>query len=155
MSDEITYLKEHEFDYNLYYEAEHLNWISNKIKTRKKDGYKGSHGDFQIDVNDESAIDSVKLAEEELTSEKFKEQLLNLASFEDVLVICRLGGDPEIEITLAAFLTNPTLFLSAPENWVLAKNKKWVLEYLVDQNKIRIIDIETTPRLLSLIVISQ
>lgn len=155
ISDEIKYLKEYEFDYTLFYKAEHLNWIANNIRTRNKDGYKGSHGDFQIDVNDDSALEGIQFAEEELTSEKFKEQLLNMASMEDAIIICRLGGDPEIEITLAAFLTNLSLFLSAPENWILAKNKKWLLEYLVDQNKIRIINIETTPNLLSLITISQ
>jgi hypothetical protein len=64
----------------MFYEFENLNWIDSNIPVRNRDGYSGSHGDFQIDVDDASCICSFTLKEKEINSDKFKEQFSSLIS---------------------------------------------------------------------------
>lgn len=153
---QITYLEKLGHSYTVYYEVEHFRWINSHVKVRRRDGYYGIHGDFQIDVDDSTALNSIGLKEEEIGSVKFKMEVESLISDDSVLVSFTQGGDVELEFSLKAFLENPTVFFSGPETWLLTSDKKWVVEYIWEQGVIRVIQLEgSTPILVTKIIVEE
>jgi hypothetical protein len=70
------------------------------------------------------------------------------------LIVCYQGGDPELEISVKAFLTTPGIFLNRMEVWLLTADKKWIIEYIADQAAIRFIQLQgAVPRLVNKIII--
>jgi hypothetical protein len=156
ISSKLTYLDEIDQPYIIHYESENLNWIYSTVETRKKDGYFGIHGDFQIDVNDSTAIETVEMREEEIKSGKFQEQFLKLIPDNINIIICCDGGDPELEISAKSFLSNPAKFLSHPDSWIITTDKKWIIEYILDQEAIRFIQLQQSiPTLVNKIIIKE
>jgi len=84
----------------------------------------------------------LKLKEDKINSEEFKELFLSIIPTKNSLVVCYQGGDPELEISVKAFLDKPTAFFSRPETWILTTDKKWIIEYIWEQKTIRFINIE-------------
>lgn len=139
---QLAYLDEIDQPYTIQYENENLHWIYSSVRTRKKDGYFGIHGDFQIDVDDSTAIETIEMRKKELNSGKFQQQFLALIPDTTNIVICYDGGDPELEITAKAFLSNPTKFISYPDTWIITNDKKWIIEHILDQETIRFIQLQ-------------
>ena len=151
---QLAYLDEIDQPYIIHYEHENLHWIYSNVRTRRKDGYFGIHGDFQIDVDDSTAMETVEMREEELNSGKFQQQFLALIPDTTNIVICYDGGDPELEISAKAFLSNPTKFISHPDTWIITADKHWIIEYIMDQEAIRFIQLEQSiPTLIKKIII--
>lgn len=73
---------------NVFYAFEYLNWINENIKVRNKDGYHGSHRDFQIDVNDLYAISTEKGKEDQFLAIKFITEFFNKISDDKMLIVC-------------------------------------------------------------------
>ena len=70
------------------------------------------------------------------------------------LIICYDGGDPELEIPVKAFLSNPEKFISHPDTWMITTEKKWIIEYILDQEAIRFIQLQqSTPTLAKKIIV--
>jgi hypothetical protein len=156
VASQISHLDKLGESYFVYYEFENLNWIDSNVCVRNRDGYRGIHGDFQIDVDDSNAISSYNISEEEINSEKFKEQFSSLISTGSTIIVCYQGGDPELEISAKAFLDKPTEFFSRPETWILTTDKKWIIEYIWEQGVIRFIQLhESTPTLVKKIIIEE
>ena len=65
IAPKLNYLEEHSFAFKVFYDFKYINWINDNIKVRPKDGYRGSHGDFQIDVDDLNVVNT-KIASEDL-----------------------------------------------------------------------------------------
>lgn len=152
VASQISHLNKLGETYSVFYKSENLNWIDSNVRVRNRDGYRGIHGDFQIDVDDTKAISSFKLSDEEINSEKFKEQFSSLISNSSKLIVCYQGGSPELEISAKAFLNNPNEFFSRPETWILTLDKKWIIEYIWDQSVIRFIQLhDSLPSLINLI----
>ena len=141
ITSELNYLQEHNFHFNVFYDFEYVNWINENIKVRNKDGYHGSHGDFQIDVNDIDAISAEKGKEDDFLAIKSITKFFNKISDDKMLIVCSLSGNPEFEISKDTFLSKPSIFLSSPENWVLTKDRNYLIESIWDQGVIRFIDI--------------
>lgn len=155
VASQIAHLEKLKDPYSVYYEFKNLNWIEANVRVRNRDGYKGIHGDFQIDVDDSNVINSLTISEIEIDSEKFKNQFSSLISTDSSLIVCYQGGDPELEISFKAFLDKPTLFFSSPETWILTTDKNWIIEYIWDQGVIRFIKLqELVPRLIKKITIN-
>lgn len=148
VASQISHLDKLGESYFVFYEFENLNWIDSNVRVRKRDGYSGIHGDFQIDVDDSNAISSFNLGEEEINSEKFKEQFSSLISAGSTLIVCYQGGDPELEFSVKAFLDNPTVFFSRPETWILTTDKKWIIEYIWEQGVIRFVQLDDSKPIL-------
>ena len=110
VKSQISHLEKLGETYFVFYVFENLNWIELNVQVRTRDGYNGIHGDFQIDVEDSEAISSINLSENEINSEKFKEQFLSLISSDCKLIVCHQGGDPELGFSAKAFLDNPSVF---------------------------------------------
>lgn len=142
VASQIAVLDQFGGSYFVYYEFEHLNWIASNVLVRKRDGYSGSHGDFQIDVDDTNAKQTINFREEELTTVKFKELISSSIPFESKIVVCYQGGAPELEISLTVFLENPSVFFSSPETWILTADKNWIIESIWEQEIIRLIQLE-------------
>jgi hypothetical protein len=123
VASQIADLEKLDQSFNVYYESENLNWIDSNVPVRKRDGYKGIHGDFQIDVEDSTATSIHKIREEEINSAKFLQQFSSLIPANSSIIVCYQGGDPELEISIKAFLSHPTEFLSRSETWVIATDK--------------------------------
>ena len=138
---ELNYLQKNNLHYNLYYDLENVNWINNNIKVRKKDGYRGIHGDFQIDVDDMEALHTEKGNEENCFQYKSILEFFNEISNDTMLIRCSLFGDTEIEITKYAFLSQPSLFFSEPDTWILSSDKKYIIERISNKEVVRFIDI--------------
>ncbi len=156
VASQITHLEKLGESYFVYYSFENLNWIDSNVRVRQRDGYSGIHGDFQIDVEDSNTISSQNLNEDEINSEKFKEQFSLLISKRSKLIVCHQGGDPELEFSAKAFLDNPNEFFSRPETWILTTDKKWIIEYIWEQGVIRFIQLhESTPTLVKTIIIDE
>lgn len=156
VASQISHLDKLKEIYFVFYEFENLNWIESNVNVRKRDGYTGSHGDFQIDVDDSQIKSSCTLKEKEINSDKFKEQFSLLISNSNKLIVCYQGGDPELEISSKAFLDNPAEFFSRPETWILTSDKKWIVEYFWSQGVIRFIYLqEFTPTLVKKIIIEE
>jgi hypothetical protein len=154
IGSQIAHLEKTGHSYTVYYEAEHLNWIDSNVQVRKRDGYTGIHGDFQIDADDSKAISILKMKEVDIDSDEFKKEFLSLIPEDSMLNICYLSVVPELEIAVKAFLEKPTEFFSLPETWLLTTDKKWIVEYLWVQNKIRFIQLKgSTPTLIKTLVI--
>ena len=142
--------------YTVYYEFENINWIYSNLRVRKRDGYNGIHGDFQIDVADSAAISNLKMREEDINSDKFSKQFSSLISEHNSLIVCHQGGDPELEISTKAFLSSPIEFLSQPETWIITTEKNWIIEYLWEQGVIRFIQLRgSIPTLIKKIIIEE
>ena len=156
VASQISHLEKLGESYFVFYEFENLNWIDSNVRVRQRNGYSGIHGDFQIDVKDSNAISSLNLYEDELNSEKFKEQFSSLISAGSTLIVCYQGGDPELEFSARAFLDNPTEFFSRPETWILTTDKKWIIEYIWEQGVIRFIQLNgSIPTLVKIIIIEE
>lgn len=155
VAPQISHLDKFEEPFFVFYNFENLNWIDSNVHIRNRDGYSGIHGDFQIDVDDLSAISSFIINEKEINSEKFKELFSSLITGSNIIVCCQ-GGDPELEISVKAFLDNPIIFFSRPETWILTTDKKWIVEYIWEQGVIRFIQLhESTPTLVKKIIIEE
>lgn len=141
IAPELNYLEEHNFDFNVFYDFEYINWINDNVKVRNKDGYRGSHGDFQIDVDDLGVVATKIASENDLLTVKPIIEFFNRISNDTTLIICTLGGDPEVEISKEAFLSNPSIFLSSPDTWVLSADKTSIIENIWEQGVVRFIDI--------------
>jgi|GEM_PF-4457551 len=156
VASQLSHLEKLGESYFLFNEFENLNWIDSNVRVRNRDGYGGIHGDFQIDVDDSNAINSLNISENEINSKKFKEQFSSLISTASTLIVCYQGGDPELEISTKAFLDNPIEFFSRSETWILTTDKKWIVEYIWDQGVIRFIQLqESTPTLVKKIIIEE
>lgn len=154
VATQISHLEKLGESYFVFYDFENLNWIESNVRVRKRDGYSGIHGDFQIDVNDSNSLDSIIIKEKEINSKKFKEQFSSLISTRSKLIVCYQGGDPELEISTNAFLENPNEFFSRPETWLLTTDKKWIVEFIWDQSVIRVIQLqESKPTLVLKIIL--
>tara|TARA_R110002126_G_scaffold281512_2_gene429336 strand:+ start:4195 stop:4866 length:672 start_codon:yes stop_codon:yes gene_type:complete len=142
ISSELNYLEEQNLAFNVIYGSEYINWINDNVKVRNKDGYYGIHGDFQIDVDDLAADADTKIvAVGDLLTVKPILVFFNRISNDTTLIICTLGGNPELEISKEAFLSNPSIFLSNMETWVLSSDKTFIIESISDQEVVRFIDI--------------
>lgn len=150
----LDYLDEINQPYTIHYESENLNWIYSNVRIRKKDGYFGIHGDFQIDVDDSTAIETFEMSEEEMNSGGFQQQFLKLIPDNINLIICHDGGDPELEISAKTLLSNPIKFISYPDCWMITTDKQWIIEYIMDQDAIRFIQLQhAIPTLVNKIII--
>lgn len=138
---ELNYLEERNYNYKVYYNYEHVDWIKANVQIRKRDGYHGIYDDFQIDVDD-STQDDTLYYEKDLLSDEFKAQFLSYISNETSLIVCYQGGAPEIEISVEAFLSQPLKFFSRPENWIITKDETWIIESIWDQGVIRFIRLQ-------------
>jgi hypothetical protein len=142
ISLELNYLEEQNLTFNVIYDSEYINWINDNVKVRNKDGYHGVHGDFQIDVDDLAADVNTKIASvNNLLTVKPIVGFFNKISNDTTLIICKLGGNPELEISKEAFLSNPSIFLSNMETWVLSTDKTFIIESISEQEVVRFIDI--------------
>lgn len=141
IADQLNYLDRQDDPYKVYYEHEHLIWLALSTHTRKRDGYHGSHGDFQLDVDDASKKNASIYHENEFQSPKFNAEFTSILPDDLSVVVCYQGGDPEVEISLQAFLSNPLIFFSRMETWIISNDKNWIIEYLWDQPVIRIINL--------------
>ncbi len=141
ISSELNYLKEQNFTFNIFYNFEYVNWINNNINVRNKDGYRGSHGDFQINVNDREVISTPIETHNDLLTIKSVTAFFKDISNNTTFIVCSLSGNPELEISKEAFLSNPSLFFSSPETWILSADKKYIIENIWSQNAIRFINI--------------
>ena len=141
ITSELNYLQKHNFNFNVFYDFKYVNWINENIKVRNKDGYHGSHGDFQIDVNDKDAVSTEKGKADDLPRIKSITEFFNKISDDNNLIVCSITGNPEFEISKNTFLSKPSIFLSSPENWVITRDKKYIIESIWDQGIIRFIDI--------------
>lgn len=140
ISTQLNYLDEQNFEYQIYYEGEHLHWINKNIPFKSsKEGL--SNFQIETDTTDEDANCVNCTSEEDLVNE-LKAIFLSLFDANDKLIICYYGGDPEIEISVATFLKKPLLFFANPETWLLLNNKSYILEYFWDEAVIRLINIE-------------
>lgn len=144
ISPQIRYLKDAGYAYEIFYEHEHLSWIFNTIRIRKKDGYHGIHDDFQIDVKDSEAEQTIFVKDAHSLMDSFNRAFPSNIYPDEKLIVCTLGGDPELEIPAAALLSNPDLFLSGFETWVLTSEKNWIIEYIGEQEIIRFINLSQT-----------
>jgi hypothetical protein len=107
------------------------------------------HDDFQIDVEDSKATRACSISENEIHSNKFSELFSSIIPDDTALIICHLGGDPELEISVKAFKNDPLTFFSKPETWIITSDKKWIIEYIWDQGVIRFIQLQmSTPILI-------
>jgi len=153
---QLNYLDKWGYDYKVYYNHEYLNWIYLNVQVRKRDGYNGIYSDFQIDVNDSTLKNGVLHHAKDLLSDLFVEQFLSVIHNELTLVVCYEGGDPEIEISMEAFLSQPLEFLARPETWIITKDKSWIIEYIWNQEVIRFIQLQNTkPLLVKKIIIQE
>jgi hypothetical protein len=140
---QLDYLDENQFEYQIYDSGECLNWINSNVQVRNRDGYRGCHGDFQIDVDTTLGINEyVKYSQIDVLSDKIREQVSTMLPKEGLLIICRDGGDPELEITVEAFLSQPLLFFDKMETWILAKDHSWIIELIDEQDVIRFIQLQ-------------
>jgi hypothetical protein len=154
VASQIAHLEKLGHSFTVYYKSENLNWIDSNVRVRKRDGYNGIYGDFQLDVNDSNAVSSLKIKEEEIDSYKFTEPFLSIIPTNNSLIVCYQGGDPELEISQKAFLSKPTIFFSSPETWVITTDKKYVIEYMWGQGVIRFIELQkSNPILVKKIII--
>lgn len=142
IASQIDHLEKIGQSYIVYSEFENLNWINLNVRVRKRDGYSGIHGDFQIDVDDTTVMDYIKMREEEINSEMFRKQFLSLIPDNSSLIICHQDGDPELEISVKAFLSHPTEFFSRPETWIITVDRNWIIEYIWSQGVIRFIQLQ-------------
>ena len=155
ISLQLGYLDEHGFDFKVYYNHEHLDWISDNVPLRKKDGYNGLH-DYQVDVDNTSPnCNSIYCLSDDLVVNKIREQFLTIASKDCKLIVCHNGGDPEIEISVEALVSNPLKFFSGRETWILIKDKSWVIENIWDQETYRFIQLQNMEPILVTEIISQ
>ncbi len=151
---ELAHLEKIGQSYRVHYDFEHLNWIVSNVPVRKKDGYHGIWGDFQIDVDDSKASSIIQLSEADITGEPFKKLVQSLIGEDCSLLVCYQGGDPELEISVQAFLTSPSIFLNRMEVWLLTTDKKWIIEHIADQAAIRFIQLQgAVPILVNKIII--
>ena len=141
IAPELNYLQEHGFAFKVFYDAKNINWINDNIKVRPKDGYSGSHGDFQINVDDLSVVNTKIASEHDFLVVGPIAEFFNRIANNTPLIICALGGDPELEISKEAFLSNPSIFFSSPETWVLSADKTSIIENIWEQGVVRFIDI--------------
>jgi hypothetical protein len=151
---QIAHLEKIGQPYTVHYDFENLNWIDSNVRVRKRDGYHGIWGDFQIDVYDSTATSIIKIREEDINADIFKRQFQSLISDNNALIVCYQGGDPELEISVKAFLYQPSVFLDRMEAWLITTDKKWIIEYISDQCAIRFIQLqESAPMLLKKLII--
>jgi len=156
VSTKITHLEQLGQSYSVYYDFENLNWINSNVRVRKRNGYNGIHGDFQIDVDDSKTMDTIKISDNEVNSDKFLEHFSSLIPDHSFLIVCHQGGDPELKISVKAFLSNPTKFFSNPETWIITADKNWIVEYIWDQSVIRFIQLKNSkPTLIKIIIIEE
>jgi len=154
VKSQIAHLEKLGQAFTVYYEFENINWIYENVQLRTRDGYRGVHGDFQIDVDDSILQDNFRLGEEEIDSNKFRNHFTSLIPDDKSLVVCYEGGDPELEISVKAFLDSPSTYFSRPETWIITTDKTWIIEYIWDQGVIRFIQLqESTPSLIKKIII--
>ena len=141
IAPKLNYMEEHSFAFKVFYDFKYINWINDNIKVRPKDGYRGSHGDFQIDVDDLNVVNTKIASKDDFLTVGPIAEFFNRISNETTLIICALGGDPELGISKEAFLSNPSLFFSSPETWVLSADKTSIIENILEQGVLRFIDI--------------
>jgi hypothetical protein len=60
--------------------------------------------------------------------DKIKEPFIITPKKGNLLPLCYKGANPEIKITVAAFISPPLSFFSNPETWGLAKYKSYRIE---------------------------
>ncbi|MFB0939099.1 MAG: hypothetical protein QMB29_09200 [Urechidicola sp.] len=142
IASQLNYLEQHNFNYKVFYSPQHLTWIESNVLIRKRDGYTGIHGDFQIDVNDIDCNDVINFTKNQFSTSQFSDEFSDILPTNSLLAICYDGGDPELEISLNAFLSNPLTFFNHPETWIITKDKSWIIEYVWDQEVIRLIQLQ-------------
>lgn len=156
VASQLAHLERLGETYSVYYEFEHLNWIDSNVQVRARDGYSGIHGDFQIDVDDSKVTSTLKMREEDINSDKFQELFSSLIPNHSSLIMCHQDGVPELKISVNAFLSYPTEFLSKPENWIITTEKSWIIEYIWEQGVIRFIQLTgSIPSLVKKIIIEE
>lgn len=143
ISESISFLESNNFEYKILYKGSNLNWINESLKIRKKDGYNGIHGDFQIDVNDSFKKNITHLLSENdfLNCEEII-AFIKQVPHDTNLIICSLTSSAEIEISRDTFLTQPSSFFPTPETWVIDNKKSILIENIWTQGIIRFINIE-------------
>jgi len=137
----LSYLEEQQYPFTIHYDFEYVNWIHQHIKVRDKDGYRGSHGDFQIDVHDATVKTTRIKSEDDFLTVQPIATFFNEVSNDTTFIVCSLTGDPELEISKEAFLSRPSIFFSNPETWLLSRDRKYIIERIWRQEVIRFIDI--------------
>lgn len=142
ISTQLDYLNEHNFRHAIYYENENLDWITKNLPFKTKDNYTGSH-DYQLDIKTNPNTHKIVCNKSEASfQDVLSDQITSILPKDSPLILCCNGGDPELEISIKAFLSKPFLFLSKPEVWVLSKNRNWIFEYIWEQKILRIVDIQ-------------
>jgi hypothetical protein len=148
---QIAHLEQIGQPFHVYYRYEHLHWINTHVQVRKRDGYTGIHGDFQIDVNDGEARIKKEMNEADLDAKTFQAAFLSVIPADISLIVCHQGGAPELELSVHAFLSRPSLFFSQPETWIITSDKNWIIEYIWEQGVVRFIELEQSlPKLAKL-----
>lgn len=156
VAPQLAHLEESGESYRLYYEFENLDWMASNVQVRKRDGYTGVYIDFQVDVDDSTAVSSLKMSIRDLDSDIFREKFSSLIPDTNSLIVCYEGGAPEQEISVKAFLSRPTLFFSRPETWIITTDKSWIIEYIWEQGVIRFIQLQqSTPTLVKKMIIKR
>ena len=122
------YLESAGFEYIIYYKNEYLIWLYENLDIRKKDGYRGVHEDFQINVQDAEAKEQTTINYKDVSSYLQSNEILSLINKDENFVLCQLGGDPDIEIPFNAFIENPGKFVTLRDSWLLSTKKDWIIE---------------------------
>ena len=142
ITSKLNYLDAQGYDYTIYYDNEHLDWIYENVPFRKRDGYLGQH-DYQIDVDDASeTCRSIYCNSEQSLINTLREYFLAIKAEDSRLIVCTNGGDPEIEISVEALLSQPLLFFSGTEIWIVLKDRSWIIEYIGEQEVIRFVQLQ-------------
>lgn len=141
IAPELNYLEEHSFAFKIFYDFKHINWINNNIKVIPEGGYRNSHGDFQIDVDDSNVVNTKIATEDDFLTVGPITEFFNRISNDTTLIICNFGEEPELEISKEAFLSKPSIFFSSPETWVLSADKTSIIEYIWEKGEVSFIDI--------------
>jgi hypothetical protein len=135
LNSQIHYLNENGFSYKISPPFEKLDWISENLPTRRRDGYTGIYDDFQLNLDDSKVL---HVDIEEFNAEIMKAECYELMPSDTVFTCCFQGGTPEIEFPLNAFLLHPKLFLSFLELWMISVDNTWIFEYIHEQGILRI-----------------
>lgn len=142
--NELCYLEEKNYTYSVYVDNPYLNWLYNTVKTRKRDGYQGMYEDFQIDVNASETEISAHEKSIEAVFENHWDKVSSLIGTNSEVVLCQLGGAPDLLMPLAAFLSAPALFFNNLEHWAISSDKKWVIEFIHEQKALRFIKLQNS-----------
>jgi len=87
ISLQLDYLDHQKYNYKIYYENQHLDWIGKNIPLRKRDGYNGLYH-YQIDVDAANPNDPSEYCDSDhLCIAKIREQFLTIQTKDSLLTV--------------------------------------------------------------------